>query len=204
MNHSPAPRGWSRPWRLALLLALSFGLAAGAAAGSADLALDELLAGLKARAHRHERFTERFTTAVLERPLEASGELLYDAPDHLEKRTLRPRPERLVLDHHALTVERRHRTYQTTLAESPQLLPYIESIRATLAGDRPTLEALFHVDYASHGDDWSLDLRPLAPSLAAEVATIRIAGTRAEVHRVVIERANGDRSAMTLAGAVAP
>ena len=204
MNAMPEPRGRPRRWRRALLAVLVLGLGLPGSAAAADLTLDELMAGFRARPHRHDAFTERFTTAVLERPLEASGELFYDAPDHLEKRTLRPRAERLVLDREALTVERRHRTYQTTLGEYPQLAPYIESIRATLAGDRPALEALFHLEYASHGNDWSLVLAPRAPAVAAEVARIRIEGTLAEVRSVAIDRANGDRSAMTLTGAVSP
>jgi len=31
--------------------------------------------------------------AMLERPLQSSGELLYDAPDRLEKRTLKPKAQ---------------------------------------------------------------------------------------------------------------
>jgi len=204
MNATPEPRGRSGRARRALLAALALGFALAGSAAAADLGLDEVMAGFRARPHRHDAFTERYTTAVLDRPLEASGELVYDAPDHLEKRTLRPRPERLVLDGDALTVERRHRAYQTTLGEYPQLAPYIESIRATLAGDRPALEAVFHLEYASHGNDWSLVLMPLAPAVAAEVTRIRIEGTLAEVRSVAIDRANGDRSAMTLTGAASP
>ena len=204
MSGPLASRARRWPSRVVLAAALSFGAAGLAAAESADLTLDQLMAELKARPHRHDRFTERFTTAVLDRPLEASGELFYDAPDHLEKRTLLPRPERLVLEQKALTVERRQRTYHTTLDEFPQLAPYIESIRATLAGDRAALEAIFKVGYRGKGDDWSLSLAPLAPNLAAQVTRIHIEGVRADVHSVVIERANGDRSAMTLVGAVAP
>lgn len=204
MSRAPAARARLWPSRVALIAALSFGPVAMAAADSADLTLDQLLTELKARPRRHDRFTERFTAAVLDRPLEASGELFYDAPDHLEKRTLLPRPERLVLEQRALTVERRQRTYHTTLDEYPQLAPYIESIRATLAGDRAALERVFKLDYRSKGDEWSLSLVPLATSRAAEVKHIRIEGARDEVRSVVIERANGDRSAMTLVGAVVP
>ncbi len=204
MSRIPAPRAGRSPSRLALLLVLAAGFAGIAAAQSADLALDQLMTELKARPHRHDRFTERFTTAVLDRPLEASGELFYDAPDHLEKRTLLPRVERLVLEGRALAIERRHRTYRTTLDEYPELAPYIESIRATLAGDLAALEGVFKLGYTSKGDAWSLTLSPLAPNLAAQVTRIGIEGVSANVQSVVIDRANGDRSAMTLTGAVAP
>lgn len=204
MSCTPASRARLWPSRLALIAALSCAFVATASAESADLTLDQLMTELKARPHRHDRFTERFTTAVLDRPLEASGELFYDAPDHLEKRTLAPRAERLVLDGRALTIERRRRTYRTTLDEYPQVAPYIESIRSTLAGERTALEALFKLEYASQGEAWTLSLAPLAAKLAAEVTRIRIEGVHADVRSVTIDRANGDRSAMTLTGAVAP
>lgn len=204
MIRTPAACARRWPSRVALIAALSIGYVASARADGADITLDQLMTELKARPHRHDRFTERFTTAVLDRPLEASGELRYDAPDHLEKRTLTPRAERLALEGRALTIERRQRTYHTTLDEYPQLAPYIESIRATLAGDRAALEGLFKLKYTSKGEAWTLALSPLAANLAAEVARIHIEGVGADVHDVAIDRANGDRSAMTLTGAVAP
>ncbi len=43
-------------------------------------------------------FVEQHFLALLKRPVESSGELIYDAPDRLEKRTIEPRPETLVLE----------------------------------------------------------------------------------------------------------
>src|SRR6266480_3270593 len=77
--------------------------------------------------------------AMLERPLESSGELVYEAPDHLEERTLAPRVETLVLDHGVLTARRGSRSTTLPLREYPQVAPFVESIRATLAGDRAVL-----------------------------------------------------------------
>ena len=162
------------------------------------------MARLQARPHRHDTFTERFTTKILDRALESSGELFYDAPARLEKRTLTPRPERLLLEHDALMVERHQRIYHATLAEYPQLAPYIDSIRSTLAGDRAALERLFHVTFRSSGEDWSLVLVPIQASTVAEVREIRIDGTLDTVKTVSIERANGDRSLMTLTGIATP
>ena len=57
--------------------------------------LDKLMGLLAQRQHGHVTFVEEHFLAVLDRPVESSGELLYDAPDHLEKRTLKlrsPRP----------------------------------------------------------------------------------------------------------------
>jgi|SRR5450631_4936017 len=46
---------------------------------------------------------------VSQAPLESCGELIYEAPDQLEKRTLEARPESLVLDGDVLTVRRGQR-----------------------------------------------------------------------------------------------
>jgi hypothetical protein len=170
-------------------------LAAGAAAG-----LDQLMASMRAHPHRHGTFIEHYRTKILDRPVEATGELFYDAPDRVEKRTLKPRPERLVLDHGTLTVERRHRTYQTTLAAYPRAAPYIDSIRAPLAGDRAALERVFRVEYSAAGDGWTLVLTPRAKT---DVEDIRIDGSLDQVRTVTINLASGDRSVMTLTDAPA-
>lgn len=197
-------RSPSLPRRAFVALTLGSSLAAASCVTAADITLDDLMAQLQARLHRHDTFTERFTTKVLDRALEASGELFYDAPDRLEKRTLMPRPERLLLEHDALTVERHKRSYHATLAEYPQLAPYIDSIRATLAGDRAALERLFHVTFRGAGEDWSLVLVPIEASTAAEVREIEIDGTLDTVRTVLIERASGDRSQMTLTRVATP
>ena len=178
-------------------------LLAGAVATDGD-ALDQLMARLGQRQHGHVTFTEQYFAGVLDRPLAASGELFYEAPDRLEKRTLKPRPERLTLENGILIIERRHKQYHVALADYPQAAPYIDSIRATLAGDRPALERVFRVEFSTSGDDWNLLLSPLDARVAAQVATIRIQGSADDINTVTIEFANGDRSIMTLSASLDP
>jgi hypothetical protein len=185
------------PW-LALLACVA---AMPALAQDPGYSLDALLASLRGHAHRHATFTERLTTRILDRPIEASGELLYDAPDHLEKRTLKPRPERLALAGSTLTVERRHHTMTTTLAAYPEAAPYIDSIRATLAGDREALERVFRVEFAGSRAAWTLVLAPRAAADAAQVREIRLEGSDDRMRTVRIALANGDESLMTLSDA---
>ena len=165
--------------------------------------LDALLQQFAARRASHVTFTEVHQLALLDRPLQSSGELLYQAPDRLEKRTLKPRAETLVLEHGVLSAQRGRHTYQMALRDYPQVVPFIESIRATLAGDRATLERLFHVDFDGTVDNWTLHLVPSDETLAGVVTDIRIAGTRDAIRTVEIREHNGDRSLLTL-GAVSP
>ena len=183
-----------RALRLAPLLLAGVAAARAESPGSP---LDELLARLGATQHRHATFTERFSSHLLDRAVDSSGELFYDAPDHLEKRTLAPRAERMVLDHGALTLERRTRSIQTTLAAAPDVAPFVEAIRATLAGDRAALEHYFEVELERDAGGWSLVLVPRAV-LASKVAEIRIRGAADEITGVAIRLANGDASLMTL------
>ena len=127
----------------------------GAAARAAPDDLDELLHLLAERQHGHVDFVEQHFLALLSRPVESSGELIYDAPDRLEKRTLEPRQESLMLAGDMLSIRRGRRRHVLDLKAYPQILPFIESIRATLAGDRDALERTFRVEYA--GDLDALD-----------------------------------------------
>lgn len=176
------------------------------AAFAAPLAdnLDQLMAQLKLRQHGHVLFTERHLTSVLDRPLESSGELFYDAPDRLEKRTTKPRSERLVLENGQLNFERHHKAYHVALADYPQAAPYIDSIRATMAGDRPALERVFRVAFSYSGADWILALTPLDLHLAGELTAIRIEGSSAAIRTVTVQWVNGDRSVMTLSALLDP
>ena len=86
---------------VALLVAAAFG--AGAADGSWDLA--RLMQELAAVKTAKGRFVERRYVGILTSPLESSGTLLYVAPDRLEKRTLSPRVESVLLERDELTIE---------------------------------------------------------------------------------------------------
>jgi hypothetical protein len=165
--------------------------------------LDAVMGLLAMRQHGRVEFIEQQFLAVLDHPIESSGELRYDAPDHLEKRTLLPRSENLVLAGGVLTVERGGRKHALDLHRYPQIQPFVESIRATLAGDRSALERVFHVEFAGSVDHWSLVLVPVDHQLARTVKQVQIDGSRDQLHRIEIRQADGDRSLMTLRAAAA-
>jgi hypothetical protein len=191
-----------RAMGLFLLLAWSF--AGGAAAEPAKNDIDQVMGLLAARQHGRVEFVEQHFLAVLDHPVESSGELRYDAPDRLEKRTVLPRAETLVLAGGELTVQRGERRHVMDLSRYPQVLPFIESIRATLAGDRAALERVFHVEFAGSVERWTLTLAPLDRQLMRTVKQVQIDGSRDQLRHVEIRQADGDRSLMTLRAAAAP
>jgi len=186
------------------VLILALAACAAAAQTTAPPAFDELLQLLAARRHGHVTFTEVQQLAMLDRPLESSGELLYEAPDRLEKRTLKPKAQTLILEHGVLTARRGHRTYVMELRDYPQVVPFVESIRATLAGDRAALERFFRVQFDGTLGAWTLLLVPVDATLAGAVKDIRIEGERDAVRTVEIRQSDGDRSLLSIGPEVAP
>jgi len=187
--------------RVLLVLRALFGcltVCAGSAACADSDALDDVLHSLAARRHGEVSFIEQHFLSLLKRPAESSGELIYDAPDHLEKRTVEPHPESLVLQGHVLTVQRGRSTRVLDLKSYPQVVPLIESIRATLAGDRAALEQRFKLEFGGDAARWTLVLTPLDAQVAKVVARVQIDGARDNLLRVEIRQADGDRSLMTL------
>ena len=172
---------------------------------SADpAAFEQLLQRLSARRHGHVAFTEVQRLSILDQPLHSSGELRYDAPDRLEKRTLEPRAEVLLLENGMLTMERGHRRRSVALREVPQAAPFIESVRATLAGDRAALERYFTLQFRGDLDQWTLELTPADATLRRSVRRILIAGAQDRIRTVEIDQSDGDSSTLTLGADLAP
>jgi hypothetical protein len=159
---------------------------------------------LAARQHRHAAFTEVQQLAMLEGPLNSSGELFYDAPDRLEKRTLTPRPESLLLERGVLTARRGQHVQVLELSAYPQVVPYVESIRATLAGDQAALERYFTLQFSGDLAHWRLELTPKEAAVARGVQTITIAGEREALQSIEIRQRDGDRSVMTIGLEMSP
>jgi hypothetical protein len=178
--------------------------ASGAAEASEAAALEQVLQLLAAHRHGHVTFTEVQQLAMLERPLESSGELLYDAPDRLEKRTLEPKPEDLLLEHGLLTIQRGGRHRVLSLHDYPQAVPFVESLRATLAGDRAALERYFTWQFSGTLDDWTLGLVPRDATLARTVQRVSIRGERDAIRSVEIRQSDGDTSLLHIGREISP
>ncbi|ACB65159.1 conserved hypothetical protein [Burkholderia ambifaria MC40-6] len=190
------PRHAARVFAVASAVALA--LPAHAADTGSAWTLDRLMSTLAQHKSGRATFTETKTLSIAAQPLESSGELVFVAPDHLEKHTLSPKPEHLVVDGDMLTVERNNRKFTLALARYPELGAFIDSIRATLAGNRYALEQVYKVALAGHGDDWTLTLTPLDSRMLKVISTITLDGTRDVLRSVAIRQADGDHSTMHL------
>ncbi|CAN0623531.1 Outer membrane lipoprotein carrier protein LolA [Burkholderia multivorans] len=181
-----------------LALAATAHAADAAGAASSGWNLDRLMATLAQNKSGRATFVETKYLSIAAQPVESSGELVFVAPDHLEKHTLSPKPEHLVVDGDMLTVERNNRKVTLALANYPELGAFIDSIRATLAGNRYALEQVYRVALAGRGDNWTLTLTPLDTRMSKVVSTITLDGTRDRLRSVAIRQADGDHSLMRL------
>ncbi len=143
-------------------------------------------------------FVERKYLKVLNAPLESSGKLIYTAPYLLEKHTLDPKPESMVVDRDVLTFEMRGRKRVLKIQDYPVLWAFVESIRGTLKGDLSALQQFYRVKLDGARQQWELQLQPTEKKMAALIQTIAIRGSKDRLNGIEIVEADGDRSVMTV------
>ena len=179
-----------------LLLCAALLLTPPAVAGAWNL--DALMQALAQHPASRASFVESKTLAMLDAPIESSGELRFRAPDTLEMRTLKPRPQTLILEGNRLTADFDGRIHHINLDDHPDAAVLVDSIRATLNGDRAALEREYTVTLVGDRAHWTLTLVPRDARARARVSEIRIAGRRGQVRSIAVEQADGDHSLMTI------
>ena len=193
-----------RCWWSGLLAAAGLALALLSAPAHAAWDVDRLMQALAQNKSGRATFVEKKYIAMLDKPVESSGELLYTAPDRLEKRTLKPKPESMVLEGSTLMVERGNRRYVLALQDYPELGAFTESIRGTLAGDQKALARIYNLTLEGSEERWTLTLRPIESKMAAAVQRVVIHGSHADLRSIEIEQADKDRSVMTITSTAPP
>jgi len=193
----------SRIFSVRLCILLAAMLAPGIS-GAAEWNIDQLMHSLAQIRTDHARFVETKSIAMLDKPIESSGELLYIAPDHLEKRTLKPKPESMTVDGSTLLIERGRQKHRLQLQDYPELAAFIDSIRGTLAGDRNALEHHYKLSLEGTTAHWMLQLLPVDEKMQAVVKNIRITGVENTVRSIEITQRDGDSSLMLIEKMAAP
>jgi outer membrane lipoprotein-sorting protein len=183
----------------ALLMAVAGAQAADTARSEQDWKLPQLMASLQQVQAAKASFVERKFMRILREPLQSSGQLVYVRPDKLQKDTILPKPERLTVEGGQLTIEQQgDKTRQLALQDFPQIWAFVESIRATLAGDLPTLTRFYDVSLQGRRENWTLQLVPKDNKTRALVSMIRISGDNETIRNVKTEEADGDFTSMTI------
>lgn len=143
-------------------------------------------------------FTETKTLSVLDQPVVSSGELIYSPPDRLEKNTLKPVPESLVIRGNDLTVVRDGVKRQLRLPQYPEVLAFVEALRGTLVGNRSLLEQHYALALSGNERDWRLVLTPLDDRMKRWVKQIKVQGSEKGLSTVETLQADGDKSVIAI------
>jgi outer membrane lipoprotein-sorting protein len=178
-------------WALAILLIPSI-------SQSADWDINQLMLRLAQTRSDHAHFVEKKTISILDKPAESSGELFYTAPDHLEKRTLKPGLESMIVDGGFLIIERGRQKHRLQLHAYPELSAFIDCIIGTLSGDRIALERSYRLVLEGSAEHWTLFLTPFDSKILAVVKHIHITGVQNTVRSIEIKQADGDSSLMII------
>jgi len=182
-------------WSCRLSLALAL-IAMTPTAGAFDMA--ELMT-LMARVQTSSvAFEETKRVAALTAPIVRRGTLRYDRPDHLEMRVETPYFERMDINGNTLTIESKRGIRQVDLASTPGLAAWVAAIRATLAGDRPTLARHFAFEVRGQAARWTLSLLPTDPGLAQVISRIAIDGIEAQISRIEVDERMGDSTVLVV------
>ncbi|NTV68638.1 MAG: outer membrane lipoprotein carrier protein LolA [Azonexaceae bacterium] len=144
------------------------------------------------------RFTEKKYISLLDKPVVSSGEMSYTAPDRLEKRTLVPKVETLLLDKDMLSIEREKQKLSINLANQPEALAFVDSIRGTLSGNRAALEKNYALHLSGNADKWVLTLLPSDQKISTLVLRITVSGSKGLVRSIEYLQADGDRSVLNM------
>jgi hypothetical protein len=173
-------------------------LALASLSAAAQWSVDDLMTALAARGNANATFTERRYVPVLDAPVQSSGTLRFVAPDRLEKHTLQPRAESLVLAGDQLTLQQGQRTRSLALTDLPDSGLAINSLRGTMAGDLAALRRGWNVTLFGERRIWTLSLTPLSAPVAQYIESVLIEGRQDQIDRIEIRQADGVRSVMQI------
>jgi outer membrane lipoprotein-sorting protein len=162
--------------------------------------LQGLMSEMAAVPASRTRFVETRHLSLLTRPLELKGSLTYERPHRLTKHVESPFDELLTVDGEALSLVNRTKGEQRTvsLREQPALGALVESVRATLAGDRAQLERHYRVKFSGTRPAWQMQLAPREAQLRAHVESIALSGAGARLQRIEVFESGGDSSVMSI------
>jgi outer membrane lipoprotein-sorting protein len=183
---------------LILAVACASQVPAARAQGAAPFDLAHLMAHFATVKRASAQFVERRYVHFLKAPIIAKGVLVFTAPNRLEKKTLEPAAEDMVIDGDKLTVQRQGQTQTLSLSAYPQIGAFIEAIRATVTGDATSLQRIYQTDLQGDADGWQLQLQPRDPAMQAVVRSIAISGSGEVINRIQTVEHDGDRTDMRI------
>jgi len=152
-------------------------------------------------------FVEQRKSIFLVDEFELTGSMLYRAPGYMEKNTLRPFPETVVIDDDLITIEKTRvgskndgakEIQRYTIASHFLLHTAVESIRAILGGNIESLKENYLVEMSGEKSQWLLNLTPIPERIKAQVEAISLSGSGVEINKIEIINPDGDQTRLLL------
>ncbi len=135
------------------------------------------------------------------------GSMEYRAPDYIEKNTVSPLVEQVVIDGDSMVIRRTVAagksdtmvlTRSYSIQSHPLLKATIENIRAILAGNAAMLAKNYILHLQGVRQAWQLSLVPKSKDILDYIASIYLTGAGARIKQVVTTQADGDESTIAL------
>lgn len=180
--------------------ALIFGLLATTAGPlSADTGLQDVMAAFSTISMSESRYTEEKHYDMLDVPMVQQGLLQYRAPEMLVWSRGKNRQSRYEIRDDQMIASRNGEVVQRMALDSlPAVRAFVESFRATLAGDEVRLRRYYTLEFSGHPDRWQLQLTPRDREMKRFIDSIRIEGAHNQLKVIEIYETNGDWSHMEL------
>lgn len=183
---------------LACLAAAALATPAGAQAPASGFDLTQLMRTLAQVKSGEASFTEVRTVPLLDRTLQSSGRLSFEAPDTFVRETLKPRHDKVAVAGNQVTMSLGSRSRTVPLDSVPEAAVIMEAIRGTLTGNREAIDRNFETQVSGTPQRWTLELKPREPRLLQLVSSVRVTGEQAMLREVAVAMSGGDRSVMTI------
>ena len=125
--------------------------------------------------------------------------LIYEKPDTVEKRVTHPKPQRFRIKGNTLTIHKPgKKTRKILLSNYPELQVLGESLRAALSGQLAVLRKYYSLELKGSQQQWKLTLTPTDIDITEKVDYIEIQGSQAKLTRILVKKADGDQSVLTV------
>ena len=169
--------------------------------------VEELMKGLSEVTHAQLEFRETRQSVFVITDITTEGNMEYRAPDYIEKNTLSPFKEKVVISGDRMEVNKEidtgkmdemEATQKYSVQSHPLLKAAVESIRALLAGNFIMLTDNYTMILDGERSAWNLSLAPRSEEILEHIQEIRLAGEEYMIREVITIQADGDESKLEL------
>ncbi|MCY4245204.1 MAG: outer membrane lipoprotein carrier protein LolA [Gammaproteobacteria bacterium] len=133
-----------------------------------------------------------------------SGEMHFKAPHTLRRIVTKPYRESIIIDESTVIIKRMDSKNETDkvrfieIDSHPSIRLFIDSMRATMAGDLATVLEIYEVELSGDRGEWSLRLVPQRKALKKFINAVDVTGSANRISTLLVHEDDGTRSLITL------